>query len=183
MTEYNQENKTYAGKSFEDVLRQLADTINRACLLHCGNREDANDCFQNTFLKLYLTDKEFESMEHIKAWLLTVALHECMDVYRQKWKRKISLSDDIGSVMLQKEGFLQEDEKTEDETLKIVLSLPLKYRRVIYLYYYEEYSVAEIAAILSLSENTIKTQLSRGRDKINQKINQSGNKLYRTYLI
>lgn len=183
MTKKPEKERLYAGYHFEEILRCFADTINRTCFMHSNNYEDAKDCFQNTFLKLYISDKEFESKEHIKAWLLTVALHECLDVYRQSWKSKTNLCEDMNTIMMQKKLVMNADDNTDDATLAIVLSLPIKYRRVIYLYYYEEYSIADIAKMLELSENTVKTQLVRGRDKINQKISQQGNERYRRYIV
>lgn len=160
--------KTYLGMTFEAVLRKFADTINRACLVHCADEEDAKDCFQNTFLKLYLSDTQFESTEHLKAWLLKVALNECADVYRQNWKKRISLSDDMNSVLLKQNIYKKDVYSSEDGMLELVLKMHEKYRQVIYLYYYEGYSIEEIAGILGQPVNTIKTRMARGRKKLGE---------------
>ena len=167
------EEQIYAGMEFEEALRYFADTVNRACRLHCGNEEDAKDCFQNTFLKLYLSDKKFDDKEYLKAWLLTVALHECANLHRQSWKTRINLTDDMSSVLLEQEQFKRVIEEHSDGTLEEVLTMPLKYRQVLYLFYYEEYNIAEIAHILMTSENTVKTRLARGRKKLNLRLQQN----------
>jgi RNA polymerase sigma-70 factor (ECF subfamily) len=156
--------------AFENTLRLFADTVTKICKLHCGNEEDAKDCFQNTFLKLFESNNMFDSKAHIKAWLITVAIHECADIYRQSWKKYIQLKEDMNSILLQEEVLQQPDVDSADDTLEKVLRLPVKYRRVLYLYYYEQYSVAEIAKMLSVSENTVKTQMARGRKKLNDQL-------------
>ena len=65
--------KTYAGIPYEEIVRRYADDITRLCVVWTQNEEAAKDCFQNTFLKLYMTKKSFREEEHIKAWLFKVA--------------------------------------------------------------------------------------------------------------
>lgn len=157
--------KDFAGMDFENALRYFADTVTRICKLHCSNEEDAKDCFQNTFLKLFQNKEIYKSKDHLKAWLITVAVHECADIYRQNWKKRIQLQEDMSTIMLQKEE-MKADYIGSDDTFVMVMDLPLKYRRVLYLYYYEQYNIPEIANMLSISENTVKTQMARGRKKL-----------------
>ena len=104
MSEFSEEH--FAGKTFEAIVRMYSDTILRACLVHCSNSEDAKDCFQNTFLKLYTSDKKFNEPEHVKAWLLTVAMHECAQQHRSRWNRCVSLTDDYNSTLLDNIEFI-----------------------------------------------------------------------------
>lgn len=168
----------YAGKSFESILRLYSDTILRACLVHCNSDEDAKDCFQNTFLKLYTCNKKFNDIEHVKAWLLTVAMHECCETHRNKWNRHVSLSDDMNSVLLEHEEFLSNAATAENgydyhgTVLEQVLKIVPIYREVIYLYYYEDKDIKEIAKILDISPNTVKTRLLRGRKLLKMNIKE-----------
>ena len=73
--------KTYAGIPYEEIVRRYADDITRLCVVWTQNEEAAKDCFQNTFLKLYMTKKSFREEEHIKAWLFKVARNECRDYH------------------------------------------------------------------------------------------------------
>lgn len=159
------------GFTYEDAVDTYADMVTRICLLRCSCAEDAKDCFQNTFIKLYQKKPEFRSKEHIKAWLIQVAIHECIDYNRQFWKRKVVCTDVLGD-------FLSKNtEKRTDindfSITKAVMSLPTKYRHVIYLYYYEEYDINEIANLLHKKPNTIKSQLGRGRELIKRQIGGS----------
>lgn len=147
----------YAGMSFEQVLKKYADAVTRVCIVHCGNQTDAQDCFQNVFLKLYQSDIDFESEEHIRAWLIRVAVNECTDWYRQFWKRRIILTDEIP------DNNSELNQEMEDSVIPYLMKLPFKYRRILYCHYYEDKKISEIATELKLSENTVKTQLVRGR--------------------
>lgn len=166
----------FAGMDFETALRRHADRVTRLCLVNTGNREDAKDCFQNVFLKLYLSQKEFSSEEHLKAWLIRVAVNECRSFHRTLWKRRVDL------------GY-EEDEKTSPRQvpdseeqiiyreecgrlLEALRSLPEKYREVLYLYYYESFSIGEISEILNLRVNTAKSRLLRGRKKLAERMGE-----------
>lgn len=151
--------RRYAGMEYEEVVRALADNITRLCVVRTQDTEAAKDCFQNTFLKLYQTKREFRDMEHIKAWLICVARNECNDYHRAFWRRNVDL------------GYIPEDDKEtifygDNETERLVTALHkigAKYREILYLYYYEEYDTNEIAKMLHISVNTVKSRLRRGR--------------------
>jgi len=134
--------KTYAGMSYEEVVEKYSDYITRMCVVWTQNEEAAKDCFQNTFIKLYKSSKTFNDSEHLKAWLLRVA--------RVK-------NDSVNKI--------QFDSDTEN-LVKALRKLSLKYREVLVLYYYQEYSTKEISDILQLSVNTVKSRLQRGREKL-----------------
>ena len=157
----------YAGMSFEQVLKKYADAVTRVCIVHCGNQTDAQDCFQNVFLKLYQSDIDFESEAHIGAWLIRVAVNECTDWYRQFWRRRIILTDefpDNNSELMQEQ---------DDSVIPYLMKLPFKYRRILYCHYYEDKKISEIATELKISENTVKTQLVRGRELLKRNIKKA----------
>lgn len=122
----------------------------------CKSREDAEDVVQETFIQYYISKKEFESKEHIRAWLLRVAINKAKNVNLTFWRRnKQPLEDYIETLAFETQA--------DGELFETVLGLPQKYRIVIHLFYYEEYSVKEIAKVLELSESNVKARLSRGR--------------------
>jgi RNA polymerase sigma-70 factor (ECF subfamily) len=111
----------------------------------------------------------------VKAWLLTVAMHECCELYRSKWKRHINLTDDMNSVLLEHEDFMCDEVSGYDyhETvLELVLKMPPIYRQVVYLFYYEEMDIRHIAKMLGISPNTVKTRLQRGRKLLKTNIKE-----------
>ena len=131
----------------------------------CRNAQDAEDVVQDTFVQYYTSKKEFESEQHIRAWLMRVAVNKAKNINRTFWRRnKISIEDYMETLVF---------ETPAAETLfETVMQLPEKYRIVIHLYYYEEYAVREIAQILKLSESNVKIRLSRGRAMLKETLKE-----------
>lgn len=160
--------KTYAGMSYEEVVEKYSDYITRMCVVWTQNEEAAKDCFQNTFIKLYKSSKTFNDSEYLKAWLLRVARNECNDYHRTFWNKNVSIGLDrekLERVKNDSVNKIQFDSDTEN-LVKALRKLSLKYREVLVLYYYQEYSTKEISDILQLSVNTVKSRLQRGREKL-----------------
>lgn len=153
-------------KSEEDLNRAMeayADMVRRICFLHLKNKYDTEDVFQNVYLKYLLYDKPFESREHEKAWFARVAINACTDHLRYAARRKWVPLD-----MIEEEREVLDD--MSSEVLEAVLSLPEKYRNVIYLHYYEDYPAVEIARILGKKENTVYSWLSRARELLRERL-------------
>lgn len=143
----------------EILMERYRDNVFAAAFHITKNAADADDVTQDTFLQYYLTDKQFENEQHIRAWLLRVAINRAKDMHRSFWRRNgVPLEDYIETLTF---------ETPESENLfEQVMKLPEKYRIVIHLFYYEEYSVKEIAQILGLNESNVKVRLSRGRKRL-----------------
>lgn len=151
--------QSYAGMSYEQVVRTYSSAVASVCLMRMGSYDDAEDCYQNTFIKLYTSSPSFKDEQHLKAWLLRVAINECRSALRLR-NRVIPL-DAARDVPV----FLDED-CTKDSFPAILMRLKPKYREALYLHYCEEYSVEEAARILGRNPNTVKTLLRRGREQI-----------------
>ena len=154
----------------EKLIEQYQKHVFAAAFSVCQNIADADDVVQDTFLKYHYSKKEFESQEHIKAWLLRVAINKAKDHLRSFWKRNtISIEElIIASPDTEELTFAQKDEGKR--ILENVMKLPTKYRIVIHLFYYDDLSVAEIAKILGISESNVKTRLSRARNMLKKEI-------------
>ena len=140
----------------QELVALYQDSLFAVAFNLCKNAQDAEDVVQDTFIRYYTLKKEFDSKEHIRAWLIRVAINRAKNVSRTFWRRnRISLQDYMETLTFETE---------EAENLfETVMKLPEKYRIVIHLFYYEDYSVGEIAGILNLSESNVKVRLSRGR--------------------
>ncbi len=117
---------------------------------------DAEDAVQETFLRLIKKKPVFKNDEHEKAWLLRVTINISKNMLKASKRKEISIYEDI---LFEKDNY----ELNSGEVLQCVLNLDEKYRTVIHLYYYEGYSIKEIASILSLPQATVGTRLSRAR--------------------
>lgn len=152
-----------SAEEINSAMEAYADMVRRICFVHLKNRDDTEDVFQNVYLKYMLYEGSFESSEHEKAWFVRVTINACTDLLRYFSRRKWVPLDVIDE---EREVF----DDTSKEVLEVVLSLPEKYRRVIYLYYYEGYSATEIAGILGRKENTIYTWLARAKALLREKL-------------
>ena len=146
-------------EQFSELAAVHADTIFRIAFHYSKNAADADDIVQNVLLKLYRTDKIFESDEHIRNWLIRVAVNESKKLLLSPWFQRTAPIEEYTQQ-------LDFTEPGQSELFQAVMALPKKYRIPIYLYYYEDYSVKEIAEICGRRESTIQTQLMRARKKL-----------------
>ncbi|MCI9124579.1 MAG: sigma-70 family RNA polymerase sigma factor [Eubacterium sp.] len=143
-------------QSINALVQRYRDNLFAVAFNICKNAADADDVVQETFLQYYVTGKNFENEQHIRAWLIRVAINRAKNINHSFWREhKMPLEDYMETLVF---------ETPEDETLfETVMGLPEKYRIVIHLYYYEDYSVHEIASALKLTESNVKVRLARGR--------------------
>ena len=131
----------------------------------CKNAEDAEDVVQDTFIQYYSFKKQFDNEQHIRAWLIRVAINKAKNMNRTFWrKNKMSLEDYMETLTF--------ETPESSELFEAAMSLPEKYRIVVHLFYYEDYSIHEIAGILKLSESNVKVRLSRARSLLREKLQE-----------
>lgn len=143
------------------MAEKLRDNLFAIAFQYTKNAADADDMVQIALMKCYKSNKIFESEEHIRNWLIRVTINECKRHLTSPWRRNTTALDDYAETL----GF----ENAEESALFFaVMALPQKYRTVVHLYYYEDYSVREIAEILAIKESAIQTRLQRARQKLKQ---------------
>lgn len=147
---------------FQSVINRYQDTVYRVAL-HClGRPQDAEDAMQDVFLRLYIRKESFESEEHLRRWLIRITINVCRDMLKNPWRRRRVSLDRVPEPI-----FEQPEQK---ELYQEVLNLPEKYRVVLVLFYYEEFSTKEIAEILGLGQSAVTTRLSRARSLLKQRL-------------
>lgn len=140
-----------------DAMNKHGDEVYRLALCRLQNKTDAEDVYQEVFLKLFSTKTDFEDDEHLKAWLLRVTINKCCDLRRCAWfKNKTVLENEIVAEM--------PDEYIDLWQSISVLSKDL--RTVIWLHYVEGYKTEEISQILKCNSSTVRTKLYRARKKL-----------------
>ena len=149
--------------NIEDIYIRYKDHVFAAGFSYFRNAADADDIVQETFLKLMKSDRDFESEAHLKNWIMKVAVNECKRVTLSTWfRRKESLADYADKLVF---------EDPEDRGLfECVMALPKNYRQVVHLYYYEGYSVKEIAEMISIKISAVTTRLQRARKKLREEL-------------
>ena len=154
-------------REMAEAIQRYGDMVRRLCMVHLKNYADTEDIFQTVFLKYALTSVSFDSDEHEKAWLIRVTLNACKDLLKSIFRsRTVSLEE-----LVEQPAQLSADHR---EVLEAVLSLPAKYRDVVYLHYYEEYTAPEIARILGKNVNTVYTRLTRAKGLLREKLGGEG---------
>jgi RNA polymerase sigma-70 factor (ECF subfamily) len=146
---------------FNLLVTKYTDMVLRLAFTYLKNMSDAQDLCQEVFLRLYKHQATFKDKDHEKAWIIRVTINACKDVMRSQWKKRFFLDDEI---------IVPIENEENKEIVSLVLELPIKYRSVIYLYYFENYSTVEVANILGRNEATIRTQLKRARELIKSKM-------------
>lgn len=140
-------------RSIDEIVDKYSNTVYRLAFSRTKNLYDAQDIVQEVFMKFMVLDKNFENEEHLKSWLLRVTINASKNLLTNAWFRKTTTLEDNMVTYI----------KEESEVYKYVFKLPIKYRTVIHLFYYEDLKTAEIAKLLELNENTVRSQLARGR--------------------
>lgn len=137
---------------FALAVERYSDTVYRAAMHNCSRAADAEDVVQDVYEKLLRYPGNFESEEHLKAWLLRVTINRCHDLTRASYQKDTELDETIPAPA-----------QADGSVLDAVRALPDNYRDAIYLHYYEGYTAAEIGRLLGVPANTVLSWLRRGR--------------------
>ncbi len=147
---------------FTEKVNVYKNMIFRLAIAYLKNIQDAEDITQDVFIKFYKHKKGFKTANDEKAWLIRVTINASKDLLKSAWlRRTVPIVDDI--------PFVHEE---QSDLLYAVHKLEAKYRVVIHLYYYEDYSVKEIAKVLGIRETTIQTRLYRARKQLESLLNK-----------
>lgn len=142
--------------SAAEAYEKYADRVFAAAFAVCRDRADADDVTQDTFMRYIARGQQYESEEHLKAWLLRVAVNRARDLTRSLWHRsRVPWEDCMAELPF--------EEPADSRLFAAVMALPERYRTAIHLFYYEDWTIAQIASALHAREGTVKSWLSRGR--------------------
>lgn len=142
-----------------EIVEKYGNMVYRLAFSYLKNTHDAQDVVQDVFIKYYQNQNKIQSNEHLKAWLLRVTINVCKNKLMAFWHKNICSIDEIREREYN-------DSYGDSTVLEAVLSLPVKYRVPIHLYYYENYKTSEIAKILGKGESSVRSLLFRGRNKL-----------------
>ena len=169
------ESKTENKNQVARLLEKHGDRVFRTAFMYLKNYQDAEDVLQMTFEKYLIAKPLFKSEEHEKAWFLRVAINISKNLVTSGWKKKVIYDDEqlklFADEAVAQVGISDSDDNSE-AVLKAVLALPKKLSVVIQLFYYEEYSVAQIADLLDISVGNLTTRLNRARKKLEKSLRE-----------
>ncbi len=141
---------------FEYYVGMYRKTVFAAALCYVKNASDADDVSQDVFLKLYTCGMTFDSDEHVKAWLIRCAVNRSKSLLKSHWYK-------FSEPLEKAENKTYYDTRQTDVMLKLLRKIHKNNRITLYMYYYEGYSLDEIAEILGINANTVSSRLRRGR--------------------
>lgn len=151
---------------FKRLTELYINSIYRVALNGCKNPHDAEDVVQTVFMKLWQSNIRFDDDCHAKRWLIRVTVNECNNLWRSPWRKNTTSLDEL----THEPAFSSEEKSDLYYTVK---ELPQKYRTVVYLYYFEDYSIRETSEILGISETAVQTRLLRARKFLKERLKEA----------
>lgn len=153
-------------EEYDRIVKEYADVVYRVAISYTKSYHDACDVVQSTFVKLLTKKVEFEDEEHIRRWLIKVAVNECRSLWSSFWRKNVSFFEEIE----EEPEFTSED---RNELYEAIKALPQRLSIVVHLFYYEGYSSKEIAKLLYVNEATVRTRLTRARKILKQQLKEA----------
>ena len=153
---------------FREFYDRQVKRVYRLAMVLMGNISDAEDVTQTVFLKAWEKKPDFRDADHEIAWILTTTRNQCKDIHKSFYRRKRADLENAPEPQVTLET------QMDSEIWEALQSLAEKYRMVLYLYYYEGYSIRELTAILKRKESTLQTQLAAGRRKLKEELKKAG---------
>lgn len=142
----------------DSLYARYADTVYRLALARTRSASDADDIVQEVFMRCLRARPDFADAEHEKAWFIRVTINCTKNLVTSAWRRHTAAESENEPAAAEEEDY--------SDVFDAVMALPLKYRTVVHLYYYERYSITEIAVLMRATENTVKSQLFRAREML-----------------
>lgn len=157
--------RTYReAEQIHQLVERNKNNVYRLAFVYCKNHSDADDIFQEVFLRFCKAQPEFESLEHEKAWFLRVTINCCKSLLKSAWFRKTTALEDT----------LVYNTPENSHLLEEIMKLPQKYKTVIYLHFYEGYTLEEIAQMIEKNPSTVRTWLQRGKAALKTILEKEG---------
>ncbi|MCM3735791.1 sigma-70 family RNA polymerase sigma factor [Bacillus cytotoxicus] len=151
----------------DEIMNKYGQEILQLVYSYVNNKEVAEDLTQDIFVKCYKSLHTYKGKSKLRTWLWRIAINHCKDYIKSWYNKKVIVTENESTYTgVQKESVEQTViQNDEDHRLaSAVMNLPIKYREVIYLFYFEELPIKDIAMVIEVKENTIKTRLKRAKE-------------------
>ncbi|HDR7610633.1 TPA: sigma-70 family RNA polymerase sigma factor [Bacillus mycoides] len=151
----------------DEIMNKYGQEVLQLVYSYVNNKEVAEDLTQDIFVKCYKSLHTYKGNSNLKTWLWRIAINHCKDYIKSWYNKKVIVTEDESAYMGVQPDSVEQTviQNAEDSRLaSAVMSLPIKYREVIYLFYYEELPIKEIAIVIEVKENTIKTRLKKAKE-------------------
>lgn len=149
---------------FEEKYYKYKDTLYRIAYSYLKNREDSTDCVQDVFMKYLDSTTKFDNDDGEFYWLIRVTINTSLSYLKTSWKKRVTLNNEYV------ESTNEKIESAEIDYKALITNLPQKYKDVVVLFYWEDFSIKRIADALNISESNVKKRLERARNKMREEI-------------
>ena len=157
----------------DELMQNYGEDVLKLVMQYVHNNSVAEDLTQEIFVKCYRALPSFSYDSSIKTWLWRIAINHSKDYLKSWYAKNVEAKDGVLFVQVESSVSVEQEviQKQEDnELVNAVMALPIKYREVIYLCYYEEQSMKEMADVLQINENTVKTRLRKGKQLLKKRL-------------
>ncbi|TKI76653.1 sigma-70 family RNA polymerase sigma factor [Bacillus mycoides] len=151
----------------DEIMNKYGQEVLQLVYSYVNNKEIAEDLTQDIFVKCYKSLHTYKGKLNVKTWLWRIAINQCKDYIKSWYNKKVIVTEDEAAYIgVQNDSVEQAviQNAKDRELASAVMNLPIKYREVIYLFYYKELSIKEIAIVIEVKENTIKTRLKKAKE-------------------
>ena len=160
----------------ERLIEDYGQDVLKIAYLYVKDQQLAEDIFQEVFYKVMKNYHKFEHLSSEKSWLIRITINTCKDLLRTSWLRRVTT---FGTLEEQnqtqyEQPFDMTQSESNNELYEMIMKLPQRYKEVILLFYYEDFSYDEMAKILNIPKGTVQSRLARGREKLKKMMEERG---------
>ena len=160
----------------ERLIEDYGQDVLKIAYLYVKDQQLAEDIFQEVFYKVMKNYHKFEHLSSEKTWLIRITINTCKDLLRTSWLRRVTT---FGTLEEQnqtqyEQPFDMTQSESNNELYEMIMKLPQRYKEVILLFYYEDFSYDEMAKILNIPKGTVQSRLARGREKLKKMMEETG---------
>lgn len=146
------------------IVAEYGDSLLRMSFLYLKDYHLAQDAVQDTFIKVYRSYSGFNGKSSEKTWIMRIAINVCKNYLRSNWWKRIDAGAALETIPSDEIGI------QDDALLKAIMTLPVKYKETILLYYYQGLKIHEIAEALHIPESTVSVRLKRARERLKSQL-------------
>ena len=158
-------------EKLENLIELYGNDVLRIATLYIQNPSTAEDIFQDVFIKVSKCLSSFHGKSSEKTWIIKITINTCKDYLKSAWRKKVVSIENFNDT-IENAGFDENiiDSENASMVLKEILLLPTKYKDVLILYYYKDFSTIEISSVLNIPEATVRTRMKRAREMLKEKL-------------
>lgn len=160
-------------EAMEWIMDTYGESLKRFIYTYVKNRSQTDDLFQEVLVTVYQKIETFQERSSFKTWLYRIAANKCKDYLRSPINRLLLIKDQIHEKytdITPEQSYMMNEQK--HQLMQAIFALPIKYREVLILQYYKEFSIQEISELLKINPSTVRTRLMRAKERLKQELKE-----------